>query len=81
MAISGASYLVLETVLGGDGPDTTDLAAKPNRYLGRELAEARAHELAAAASLRGEARAFWVQRSAGSPRPISHGQPAGATAD
>lgn len=81
MAISGTRYLVLETVLGGDGPDTTDLAAKPNCYIGRELAEARAHELAEAASLRGEACAFWVQRSAGAATPISHEQPAGATAD
>ena len=63
MAISGARYLVLETVLGGEGPDTTDLAAKPNCFLGQDLAETRAHELAEAASRRGEVRVYRVHRA------------------
>lgn len=63
MAISGPKYLVMEAALVGQGRWTTDLAPKPNCYLSRELAAARARELDERALRLGEVRAFRVHRS------------------
>ncbi len=63
MAISGPRYLVMEAALVGDGRWTTDLAPKPNCYLSRDLAAARARELDEHALRTGAVRTFRVHRA------------------
>ncbi len=69
MAISGPKYLVMEAALVGDGRWTTDLAPKPNCYLSRDLATARARELDERALRTGQVRTFRVHRSDDGAQP------------